>query len=144
MDGPNANWKFMRLLKEKLSSISDDYPRFLDLGSCGLHVVHGAFNYGHTKAGWDLSSAFNNAYWLFLNSPVRRSAFTALTGKTNFSQKFCKTRWVENIGPATTFLSIFQQRSQNPMESEKKQLKSWLNLEKQFKDPFLKLKSCFL
>jgi len=128
MDGPNVNWKFMRPLEEKLSSTSDDYPPFLDLGSCGLHVVHGAFNYGHTKAGWDLASAFNNAYWLFLNSPVRRSAFTALTGKTTFPQKFCKTRWVKNIGPATTFLSIFQQLEAFSKSDgkRKKQLKSWL------------------
>lgn len=100
-----------------------------------------------SRITWDLASAFNNAYLLFLNSPVRRSAFTALTGKTTFPQKFCKTRWVENIDPATTFLSVFQQLEAFSKSDgkRKKELKNWLNLKKkQFKNPFSKAKILYL
>lgn len=41
MDGPNVNFKTLRLLKEKEHDV--DSPQLLDLGSCGLHTVHCAF-----------------------------------------------------------------------------------------------------
>ena len=40
MDGPNVNWKFLDLLKKDFWD--DECPRFLEYGSCGLHVIHGA------------------------------------------------------------------------------------------------------
>ena len=41
MDGPNVNWKFF-------DALNDDFEEkfettLLEMGSCGLHVVHGAF-----------------------------------------------------------------------------------------------------
>lgn len=52
MDGPNVNWAFFNLMIEE--SLANDGPGFLELGSCGLHVVHEAFNTGHSDAGWQL------------------------------------------------------------------------------------------
>jgi len=42
MDGPNANWSFLEKMKLKLERDPDD-AKLLELGSCGLHIVHGAF-----------------------------------------------------------------------------------------------------
>ena len=42
MDGPNINWKMLDLIVEDRNS-NETYPNLLDVGSCSLHVVHGAF-----------------------------------------------------------------------------------------------------
>ena len=44
MDGPNTNWSVLKLLHEDLCE--KDYPNIIDIGSCSLHVVHGAFKSG--------------------------------------------------------------------------------------------------
>lgn len=43
MDGPNVNIKFLRLLKQYLNEDTKSHLTILDIGSCGLHVVHNAF-----------------------------------------------------------------------------------------------------
>ena len=43
MDGPNVNLKFIDLLKKKLEEDIDEDTKFLDISSCGLHVLHGVF-----------------------------------------------------------------------------------------------------
>ncbi len=152
MDGPNVNWKFIQLLEEDLwmkPGTPQNFPRFLNLGSCGLHVVHGAFNTGHDKAGWTLHTALSNAYWLFKDSSVRRAAFQALSGQDTFPKKFCRVRWVENVATASTFLSIydelkrFVQTEDKELKKKLTKMKSWQNLKKQFDDPFLKAKLLF-
>ena len=45
MDGPNVNWKLYDSIVEKRSE-NDDYPGLIDIGSCNLHIVHGAFRTG--------------------------------------------------------------------------------------------------
>ncbi|XP_049275212.1 uncharacterized protein LOC125759844 [Rhipicephalus sanguineus] len=54
MDGPNVNFKFLRSLKEELRG--SDESHILDIGSCGLHVINGAYKAGHVVSGWDLVS----------------------------------------------------------------------------------------
>ena len=44
MDGPNTNWSVLKLLHE--DRCEKDYPNIIDIGSCSLHVVHGAFKSG--------------------------------------------------------------------------------------------------
>ena len=54
MDGPNVNWSFYQKL---MSEVYDDRSRkLIDIGSCGLHVVHNAFRAGFGATGWDLKS----------------------------------------------------------------------------------------
>ncbi|KZS03355.1 Uncharacterized protein APZ42_033946 [Daphnia magna] len=47
MDGTNVNWNFLKKLEEELviplSEDNTEPPGRFELGSCGLHVVHGAF-----------------------------------------------------------------------------------------------------
>ena len=49
------NWKFLSNLKEEIQTDSTD-PQLLDLGSCSLHVVHGALQTGHGAAKWNGNS----------------------------------------------------------------------------------------
>lgn len=50
MDGPNVNWKFLDLFTE------DGDCNLLDLGSCGLHVIHGALQTGHKASDWNVDA----------------------------------------------------------------------------------------
>ena len=42
MDGSSVNWKLHGSIVEERNQ-NDDYPALIDIGSCNLHVVHGAF-----------------------------------------------------------------------------------------------------
>ena len=50
MDGPNVNWKLLSLFKNELAEMPNNF-KVIDIGSCGLHVVHGAL-----KTGFQTSS----------------------------------------------------------------------------------------
>jgi hypothetical protein len=49
MDGPNVN---LKLLNDMRSNRGESDRKLIDIGTCGLHVVHGAFQTGHTASGW--------------------------------------------------------------------------------------------
>lgn len=46
MDGPNVNWSFFKKLQLELNSEPEVDASLFDIGSCGLHVIHGAFQMG--------------------------------------------------------------------------------------------------
>ena len=53
MGGPNVNWKLYDSIVEERNE-NDDYPGLIDIGSCNLHIVHGAFRAGVQKTKWSL------------------------------------------------------------------------------------------
>ena len=68
MDGPRVNWKFY---DDYVRSRPAEYPSLLQLGSCGLHIVHGSFKTGAMASGWNLDDALRAAFSLFHDSPAR-------------------------------------------------------------------------
>jgi len=103
MDGPSVNWKFLESLRE---SRDGDDRKLLDIGLCGLHVLHGALQTGHSASGWSVNEFLRAIYGLFKDSPARRADFTAITGSTLYPKKFCQVRWVENVSVATRALDV--------------------------------------
>ena len=97
MDGPNVNFKFLSDLQDDRKKEDPDLPGILQLGSCSLHIVHGAFSTGIQKTGWNLESLLRAIWYLFKDSPARRSDFKKITKTNVFGLKFCSTRWVEDI-----------------------------------------------
>eukprot|EP00117_Sycon_ciliatum_P017657 scpid40541/ scgid16571/ len=95
MDGPNVNWRFFKLLQEDLKSGHGNC--LLDIGSCGLHIVHGAFGNGAGKSGWNVNKLLSCLHYLFKDSPARRADFTLSTESEIFPMKFCAHRWLENV-----------------------------------------------
>ncbi len=96
MDGPNFNWKFVEMLSRQL--IDDEgHGTFLNLGSCGLHIIHGAFKHGSNSTPWELEKFFSSIFKLFQNTPARWQDFTEVTGSSTFALKFCKHGWLENV-----------------------------------------------
>lgn len=49
MDGPNVNWKFYDMVKDKL--VNDYDTKLMNVGSCGLHTVHNSFKAGAEATG---------------------------------------------------------------------------------------------
>ena len=96
-DGPNVNWSFIQKLQAELR-VDDDDPYLLECGSCGLHVVHGAFKTGASATEWELDSFLKNLYGMFKYSPAKCEDYVNIT-KSNLSpEKFCNCRWLENGG----------------------------------------------
>lgn len=67
MDGPGVNFKMLRELKLDLSAENNNNSVLLEIGSCGLHKVNGAFKAGVKTSGWDLDLFFKALYQLFHN-----------------------------------------------------------------------------
>ena len=95
MDGPNVNWKFYSMLTLEVKKEHNSH--MLNIGSCGLHILHGAFKDGAVVSGWHLDSLFPNLHWLFQDSPARRENNTKVTGSSLFALKFCKHILLENV-----------------------------------------------
>ena len=95
MDGPHVNWKLLDMLEQDQSS-QDQYPDFLNVGSCSLHVVHGAFHSDMLKTSWGIDSVLKALHNLFSKSPAKREDFIKLTGTETFPLPFCGHRWLEN------------------------------------------------
>jgi len=105
LDGPSVNWKFLESLQTNLQPDAAD-AQLLDLGSCGLHVIHGSFQSGHKAAGWTINEALRGLYGLFKDSPARRADYMALTGSSVFPKKFCQVRWLANAEVATRAIEV--------------------------------------
>ncbi len=144
MDGPNVNWAFIKLLKTELWNIPG-FPQFLETGCCGIHVAHGAFLTGHSKASWKVPNILSAGYYLLHDSPARRAEFSHITGLSIYPAKFCRTRWLENSTVASRFLKLFDGLKKYIDKAEKKhpELSSWATLEEAFKDIFTQPKISF-
>ena len=70
MDGPNVNWKFYTDLTKECNS--EELPQLLNIGSCGLHIVHGGLQKGVNEFGWKLGHLMRSLWQLFHDTPARR------------------------------------------------------------------------
>lgn len=84
MDRPNVSLKFLRSLKEELKEYDDSHS-ILDIGSCGLYVVNGAFKAGHAATRWDLVVFLRSSYNLTKCVPAHGADYVHFTGSTLFS-----------------------------------------------------------
>ena len=103
MDGPTVNWKFFETLPAESHCGN---RQLLELGSCGLHVVHGSLQTGHKASGWSVNATLRTMYWLFKDAPARRADFTAVTGSKKFPKKFCQVRGVENVSTCERAIEV--------------------------------------
>ena len=78
------------------------------MGSCGLHVVHDAFQNGHKNTKWNENTALESFYKLFRGSPARRADYQKTNDSSVFPMKFCTTTWVENVKPVQRALDIYE------------------------------------
>jgi len=77
LNGPNVNMLFMKELKI-LKEEGIDHE-LLDVGTCGLHTVHGSVKTGFKATGWKIVEFLRALYNLIRCSPARRATYQRLT-----------------------------------------------------------------
>ena len=107
MDGPATNWKFYDNLLEDRKQEDPNIPSLLNVGSCGLHVVHGGFQTGATATGWKLESLLRSVWYLFVDAPARREDYETITKSTVYPLHFCATCWLEDVPVAERAIQIW-------------------------------------
>ena len=90
LDGPSVNLKFVKYLKENLTT--EDSCDLLDIRSCGLQVVHGAFRVGHHETGWCQNELFKDIHRIFKECPAWQADFISINDNNKFPLKFCDVR----------------------------------------------------
>lgn len=98
------NWKVFRLMQEDVEKQTG--KKLLNIGSCGLHVIHNSFRDGCSAAEWDVETFLSSVTWLFKDSPARREDYPSVTGSTSFPLDFCRHRWLENVPVVERALEI--------------------------------------
>ena len=94
MDGPNVNWDVLKTHSQHRAK--EEMPSLIELGSCGLHIVHGALQTGMKESGWKPEKVLHAMWKIFDESPARRDIYIRETSCDVFPLHFCKTRWVED------------------------------------------------
>lgn len=97
MDGPAVNWKFYDTIQSRLQK--EKHKSMLNTGSCGLHIVHGAFKHGIDASGWNVDEFLKSIHWLLKDTPARRDDYAKAVQSDSpvMPLRFCKTRWTENV-----------------------------------------------
>jgi hypothetical protein len=89
MDGPNVNWKFYDIIQNRLQI--EKNKSMLNAGSCGLHIVHGAFKHGIDASGWNVDEFLKSIHWLLKDTPARREDYAKSVQNENplMPLRFC-------------------------------------------------------
>ena len=54
VDCPNINWKTVEIIEDHRKIQDPNCPNLIVIGSCGLHVLHGAYGAGQNATDWSL------------------------------------------------------------------------------------------
>ena len=70
MDGPNVNWKTVEIIEDHRKIQDQNCPNLTVIGSCGLHVVHGAYGAGQNTRWLENGAALKRAIEINQNLKV--------------------------------------------------------------------------
>ncbi len=90
MDGLHMNWKAFELTQKEVQEQVD--KSLLNIGSCGLHVMHNMFRDGCKATGCDIEHTLSSLYWLFWDGAARHEDFVTATGCSTVMLRFCRHR----------------------------------------------------
>ena len=65
-----------------------DKPPLYNMGNCGLHAIHGAFEIGFTSVDWELGKITKSMFKLFNKSPARRGIYITMNNFNLFPTKY--------------------------------------------------------
>lgn len=106
-DGPNVNLLFLKNLAEYRKE--NEYLPLVDIGTCGLHVIHGSLKTGCKKGtDWELQKVLKAMWQLLHDAPSRRAMYENITESLDYPAKFCGHRWVENEGCASKAVCLLE------------------------------------
>ena len=90
MAGPSVNLKFLQKVQD--DRVENGQPALIDIGSCGLHTVQGAFKCGAQSTWWKLKEILSGSYQILHDSPTRRDDYRSVNDSVIYLLKFCATR----------------------------------------------------
>ena len=105
-DGRNTNWNVLNLVSNHL--VESGYKNLIEIGSCSLHTVHGSFQTGATKTGWELNKVLKAVYNIFNESPAQRDVYLKEGSSSKFPIKFCEIGWIEDKEVAEHVLEVWE------------------------------------
>ena len=94
VDGPSDNWAFLKEIQNHREQ--EELQQLINISSCGLHIIHGAFQTGATTTCWNIKGTLKAICKLLHDSPARSADYINVRGSTLFPFSFCATRWVED------------------------------------------------
>ena len=92
MDGPSVNWKFYEAVTKDRAE--DKLHQLINIGSCGLHLIHGAFKSEAEATNWNIKKVLQSAFQILHDSPARWEDYESVTGSKKYPLFFCATRFV--------------------------------------------------
>ena len=117
MDGPKVNWSLLKEIGDLKTEKDPDSPQLLDLGSCSLHVLHGAYGAGQSATHWNICQFLRACYKMFKDSPARRHDYLHINdldivhseraSSYLFPLKYCSHRWLENLAVISRIIEVF-------------------------------------
>ena len=78
----------------------------INIGSCNLHIVHGAFKSGFESTDWEMKKVLKGCYQILRDSPACRADYITITKSNIFPLAFCSTRWIEDRPVADRLLEM--------------------------------------
>ena len=105
VDGPSVNWALYDELRKHRER--EELPSLINIGSCGLHIVHGALKTCVTATEWNLKGILKSIYTLLHDTPARRADYISITECDKFPFAYCATRWVEDKKVADRAVEIW-------------------------------------
>ena len=93
-DGPNVNLKFFQLINEERCTA--ELPSLLNIGTCGLHTIHGSLKAGVKSTDWNTGKILKSMWKLLDESPARREKYEGITESNVYPLQYCGHRWCEN------------------------------------------------
>ena len=104
--GPDVNSNTVEIIEDHLKIQDPNCANLIVIGSCGLHVVHGAYEAGQNANDWLLDTFLKPIYSIFKMAPACCEDYLVANGLHElhkseivsylFAQKFCGHRWLEN------------------------------------------------
>jgi len=105
MDWPSVNWKVLSDMRREREEAGLNH--LVDIGSCNLHVVHGAFKSATEATMWNLKATMKGLFEIFKDSPARHDDFILITGSTIFPLTLCPTRFEYFSSTVYTLISSY-------------------------------------
>ena len=144
MHGISTNSMFLDdLNKDRKYS---EMPELTNIGSCSLHVIHGAFETAIQSTTWNIKKSLKGCSQSLHESPARRQNYETVTGATKYSIFFYAARWVESKSGADRGIEIWPNIRKlvefwGKLPSSKQlKSKSFLKVQKAVKDKLILLK----
>ena len=100
MDGPRVNIKLLQVVQDDRKD--KELPHLLDIGTCGLHTLHGSFKTDIEKSEWEIKSLMKASFNMLHDSPDRRDDYENVTKPSKvrsfFVLKVELKMWLLQIG----------------------------------------------